>query len=65
MKTKKSKRMFAAYHPKSGINSYWVRVRAKTIRGETESERQLWKGAVKRGWRIVPVIVTLEKKAKP
>ena len=62
MKQRNKVRMFASYHPKVGINDFWVRSRAKDIRGVPgTNENNWWKKCVKRGWRIVPVTVTLEK----
>jgi hypothetical protein len=56
----KEAQMFCTYHPLQGLNTYWVRQRAVDIRGEPgTSQNKTWKGAVKRGWRIVRVKVTL------
>lgn len=65
----KKARMFCTYHPNQGLNTYWVRQRAVDIRGEPgTSQNKVWKGAVKRGWRIVHVTISLtspDGKAKP
>lgn len=58
-------RMFASYHPLTGINPQWVRARAKDIRGEPKSSQwRLWQKAVGRGWRIVPVVVVLPSRLR-
>ncbi len=64
-KFKTKVRAFASIHPATGINPYWVRSRAKEIRGEPGSNAHMWwQRCVKRGWRIVPVIITVEGKKR-
>jgi hypothetical protein len=69
LKIIKKARLFCSYHPLQGLNLYWVRQRAVDIRGAPgTSQNKLWKNAVKRGWRIVPVTVSLaphDRKAEP
>lgn len=50
----KPKTAFATWHPKYGLNLYWVRPRAKDIR-DANSKR--WEAIKALGWRIVRVNV--------
>jgi hypothetical protein len=51
---KKPRTAFATWHPKYGVNTYWIRPQAKVIRQEMGDYWQKVKG---RGWRIVRVQV--------
>jgi len=53
----KSRIAFTTWHPQFGLNTSWIRPRAKDIR---EANGRRWENIKKMGWRVVRVTVHLQ-----